>query len=579
MSVSLEQRRNVLGANNKNNQRRFYFRLNVIPVVAFIAMLRQHNTVAFQNSHLPPLSSSMTFHTIYRRNAVLPVVPPTRLFSDEHRLTTRRKYLPLRALLQESDQREKKQDQTSSSVNTTDDEAPKDDFTLHIGRALDTLRNEYPNLLTQSPDYTLYDDHMCLCVDLPTSPLSALTYNSVSGLSRYKMVWDMIHGVIALMYNVDQSYMSSIKLCHDRVRGNVVRVQWHAVLFPRWQKHEPQPHVPSGSDAAPTAAFGQPHPPPPSSKCHHVDGISVYELDWTTGKIIQHRVEQLVYTNNAQPIMVMDEVMLRQTAKVIGGGIPVRMVENDEGYNMNLQSNNAPEDIMGSFMVEFRPALYTSFRPSSLFAMEAEQPAKLQPSAASSKLSSSNDALSTSTPTNTKHDMLMGDEAAALSSASAATLTEVGGGGSSSMIDTVAFDAKNKSRQKFGLKPLSVEEFLNIEHQVEQLAHAQQEAIKEAKLLASQQQAEKEAASGPSLFDKVFGSVMKNLDTCESNFDCERPQVCCDYIFAKKCCTSGSPILSDTSKQLQYARIPVYGGDNKPFPPQQQYPPTQRYIQ
>ena len=114
-----------------------------------------------------------------------------------------------------------------------------------------------------------------------------------------------------------------------------------------------------------------------------------------------------------------------------------------------------------------------------------------------------------------------------------------------------------------------MEEFFKIENQVEQLARTQQEAIQEAKLLAQQQQTEKEAAAGPSIFDKVFGSVMKNLDTCESNFDCVRPQVCCDYVFAKKCCTSGSPILSNTSKQLQYARIPVYGGDNKPFPPQQ----------
>ena len=146
-------------------------------------------------------------------------------------------------------------------------------------------------------------------------------------------------------------------------------------------------------------------------------------------------------------------------------------------------------------------------------------------------------------------------------------------------IDTVAYDAKNKSRQKFGLKPLSVEEFLHIERQVEQLAHVQQEAVQEAKSLARRQQAEKETAAGPSLFDKVFGSVMKNMDTCESNFDCERPQVCCDYIFAKKCCSSGSLVLSDSSQQLQYARIPVYGGDNKQLPPQQQYPLSQRYTQ
>lgn len=576
MGVSLPPRGNVCDANNGNSHKR---RLSsLLNAIILVVTIQQHVAMAFQNSYASQRQSSMTWNTNTHRGVMnVPRSPHPPHASDESLSTTRRKHQPLHALLQESDQREKKRDGASSAPSSTGDEGPKDDFTLHIGRALDTLRNEYPNLLTQSPDYTLYDDHVCLCVDLPTSPLTALTYNSVSGLSRYKMVWDMIHGVIALMYNVDQSYMSSIKLCHDRVRGNVVRVQWHAVLFPRWQKqeHHHQQHVQSAADSSPAAVFGQPHPPPPSSKCHHVDGISVYELDWTTGKIIQHRVEQLVYTNNAQPIMVMDEVMLRQAAKVVGGGIPVRMVESDDSYNLNRQSSsNTPEDI-GSFMVEFRPPMFNSFRPSSLFAMEAEQPSKLQPSTAANKISSSNDVMSTTTPTNNKIDVSAVDEASSKSSASASGDAGV----VVTMIDTVAFDAKNKSRQKFGLKPLSVEEFLNIEHQVEQLAHAQQEAIKEAKLLSQQQQAEKEAATGPSLFDKVFGSVMKNLDTCESNFDCERPQVCCDYIFAKKCCTSGSPILSNTSKQLQYARIPVYGGDNKPFPPQQQYPPAQRYIQ
>jgi hypothetical protein len=281
--------------------------------------------------------------------------------------------------------------------------------------------------------------------------------------------------------------------------------------------------------------------------------------------------------------MVMDEVMLRQAAKVIGGGIPVRIMDHDDSHiNLNLQSSstNALDKEEGSFTVEFRPLLFNAYRTSSLFAMEAEQPSKLQPSVATNKISSSNDCTSIGTPTNTKHDTLVShDEATSMSLTSASKSTVDAGVSTTATLDTVAFDAKNKSRQKFGLKPLSVEEFLNIEHQVEQLAQAQQEAIKEAKFLAQQQQAEKEAAAGPSIFDKVFGSVMKNLDTCESNFDCERPQVCCDYIFTKKCCTSGSPILSNNSKKLQYARIPVYGGDNKPFPPQQQYPLTQRYMQ
>jgi hypothetical protein len=40
----------------------------------------------------------------------------------------------------------------------------------------------------------------------------------------------------------------------------------------------------------------------------------------------------------------------------------------------------------------------------------------------------------------------------------------------------------------------------------------------------------------PGLFEKTMDALN---DTCETNFDCERPQVCCDFIFQKRCCSSG----------------------------------------
>ena len=38
--------------------------------------------------------------------------------------------------------------------------------------------------------------------------------------------------------------------------------------------------------------------------------------------------------------------------------------------------------------------------------------------------------------------------------------------------------------------------------------------------------------------NQLFGQ--KN--TCESNFDCTRPELCCDFGFMKKCCASGSMV-------------------------------------
>lgn len=143
----------------------------------------------------------------------------------------------------------------------------------------------------------------------------------------------------------------------------------------------------------------------------------------------------------------------------------------------------------------------------------------------------------------------------------------------STVIDMIAFSNKNKSRQKFGLKPLSMEEFLRIEQEIEKLAVIQAAAIREAKAELEIEKQRAQAAvsnNGPSIVEKVIGSVLlKNVDTCESNFDCESPQVCCDYIFTKKCCSGGSFIGQNDSYQQQqaqprYALIPVYGGDNRP---------------
>lgn len=39
----------------------------------------------------------------------------------------------------------------------------------------------------------------------------------------------------------------------------------------------------------------------------------------------------------------------------------------------------------------------------------------------------------------------------------------------------------------------------------------------------------------------IFGGVLKN--GCESNFDCERPEVCCDVGFKKICCSNGLGIV------------------------------------
>mmetsp|Transcript_44154 Transcript_44154/g.106401 ORF Transcript_44154/g.106401 Transcript_44154/m.106401 type:complete len:182 (+) Transcript_44154:276-821(+) len=107
-------------------------------------------------------------------------------------------------------------------------------------------------------------------------------------------------------------------------------------------------------------------------------------------------------------------------------------------------------------------------------------------------------------------------------------------------------EEKNASRKKFGLKPLSLSEFMELQAQVAQM-HQQQElkfsaAQSESKQVQQQQQ--------PS-FMKTFSKGLLE-DTCMSSFDCESPKVCCDLGFKKMCCSNGMLEVA-----LEYAMVPV----------------------
>jgi hypothetical protein len=90
------------------------------------------------------------------------------------------------------------------------------------------------------------------------------------------------------------------------------------------------------------------------------------------------------------------------------------------------------------------------------------------------------------------------------------------------------------------------------------------------KVAAAAEIAKKKKEEEGGFFKKLFGDVLQ--DTCDSNYDCQRPEVCCDFGFKKMCCTSGMRVLDGPmSRQGQLAEVPVLIDPN-PYPPQQ-YPP------
>lgn len=96
----------------------------------------------------------------------------------------------------------------------------------------------------------------------------------------------------------------------------------------------------------------------------------------------------------------------------------------------------------------------------------------------------------------------------------------------------LAMDRKNKSRQKFGLEPLSAPQFLELQGKIAEMEEKQQQIY--------QQNQQQKGATKRSEKNFIAKMVQKGLeDTCYSSFDCESPKVCCDLGFKKMCCSNG----------------------------------------
>jgi hypothetical protein len=110
---------------------------------------------------------------------------------------------------------------------------------------------------------------------------------------------------------------------------------------------------------------------------------------------------------------------------------------------------------------------------------------------------------------------------------------------------------------------LQVEEMVTLNELRKRLQAVVQEEQRQLKLEEStkpqqqqqQQQQRQRQKEQPGLL-KSFLAAFRLTDehACESNFDCVRPEVCCDFLFKKFCCSSGK-MAHDL--QLQYATVPV----------------------
>ena len=112
---------------------------------------------------------------------------------------------------------------------------------------------------------------------------------------------------------------------------------------------------------------------------------------------------------------------------------------------------------------------------------------------------------------------------------------------------------------------------------VERAARERREDAEEAaRLKALRTPAAEDKSGGFGLGLPGFLSGMKP-DGCETNYDCERPMVCCDLIVARVCCSSGLGLGPQQQGQMglqgQLIPIPVKKDEPGPYPNQGRAPP------
>lgn len=334
------------------------------------------------------------------------------------------------------------------------------EFEINLGRAVDTLKSDYPNLLTKNPTWKIY--HRDLEVIDPTGV-------SLHGLENYKMAFGFIHGVVKWFYCEEKSGLTSIRVGYDWAR-KCIRVSWNVELVPKM-------------------IYGG------TRNTLHVDGISEYYLDRESGLITEHKVSHLLINNQAvRPANGIFNA-LAEISPVDQEGVPVFFGAAD-----NRRNQATLWEEMTHVKFQTWNPLNNRASSTSLFSNPNESAMQLPPS-------SDKNSINTENPVPYDRD---------------------------------ALQRKNASRKKFGMPPLTPEEFIKIEEEVRAMDAVNK---KKAAYLAEQiaQQAANRKKKEDSFLSNLFGGALKN--GCENNFDCERPQVCCDVGFKKICCSNGLGIV------------------------------------
>jgi len=161
-------------------------------------------------------------------------------------------------------------------------------FQVNLGKAMDTLRKDMPYILKEAPDYSIYHE------DITVVDPSGVQLN---GIENYKSSIKFLQQFVNFWFQTERNGIQ-YRQVYDFARSSI-RVSWHAVLVPKM----------------------------PLGRPLHVDGISMYRLETETGKIIEHRLENLSINNT--PIMPpygVFSLLQQEWGLAAGNGIPAGQI-------------------------------------------------------------------------------------------------------------------------------------------------------------------------------------------------------------------------------------------------------------
>mmetsp|Transcript_6304 Transcript_6304/g.9148 ORF Transcript_6304/g.9148 Transcript_6304/m.9148 type:complete len:245 (-) Transcript_6304:452-1186(-) len=141
--------------------------------------------------------------------------------------------------------------------NIVDD---RHEFEMNLGKAMDVLRHDYPDMLTTTPEFSIYHENLNV-----VDPSGV----QLIGISSYKKSFQFLQALVGLFYNVEKSSVQ-FRMVYDFARQSI-RISFNVMLVPKVV----------GNDR----------------NSLYIDGISVYKMDSMSGKIIEHRVENLVFND------------------------------------------------------------------------------------------------------------------------------------------------------------------------------------------------------------------------------------------------------------------------------------------